>query len=474
MNTSTSLLVIVFLLVANGFFVAAEFALVKARGFRIEALANDGSKAAELTLRIQANLESYLAACQLGITMASLGLGWVGEPAVAHLLEPLFLRFGLSEAVMHTTSFVTGFLIFSSLHIVVGEQVPKTFAIRQPEPVSVWCAYPLHWTYLAVLPLNWLLSRATSALLSLFGVEPAGHGDVLSGDELKGLVAVSSESGELETGHADMLRNLFEFDQRHVGRVMIPRNSLHCLDAAASPEKNLAVIRETEHSRFPVIDMADDEAIVGILLVKDIHRAMMAGEVEPWTDLKRFCREPLVVPESQRVARLFELMRTRREHMSLIVDEYGTFVGAVSLEDLLEEIVGEIEDETDVDEPSMLIEKLGDDRWEMDGLVSLGDVEKVVGLVVPVDLDANTLSGLFMERLARMPVIDDEIEEGDFRLRVLGIVDRRVGRTAIDRIAPMTDVDVNAMPTAEEPLEAGTRVSGSGAGDARGPSARSD
>ena len=435
MNSSTSLVVIVLLLVANGFFVAAEFALVKARGFRIEALADGGDRRAALTVRIQQNLESYLAACQLDITMASLGLGWVGEPAVAHLLEPLFRGLGLSETALRTASFATGFLIFSSLHIVVGEQVPKTFAIRRPEPVSLWCAWPLHATYLAALPLNWLLSRATSGLLALFRVEPAGHGEVLSGEELKGLVAASGDRGEIPRGQADMLRNLFEFDQRQVGRVMIPRNALHVLDVRAPPATNLSIIRDTGHSRFPVIDEADDEAIVGVLLVKDIQRALLAGEPEPLADLATLAREALVVPESQRVPRLFELMRARRAHLSLVVDEYGTFVGAVSLEDLLAEIVGEIEDETDVDLPDRLIERVGEDRWEADGLVSLADAERACGLVVPDELDANTLSGLFMERLARMPEAGDEIVEGEFRLRVLGTIDRRVGRTAIERAA---------------------------------------
>ncbi len=435
MNTSTSILIIIVLLAANGFFVAAEFALVKARGFRIEALATGGSASAVLTLRIQAKLESYLAACQLGITMASLGLGWVGEPAVAHLLEPLLVQMGASDSVVHTASFLIGFLIFSALHIVVGEQVPKTLAIRQPEPVSLWVAYPLHAVYLAVLPLNWLLNTATNALLGLFGVENATHADVLSSEELKGLVATSHTHGNIEADQAGMLKNLFEFDQRQVGRVMIPKVSLHCLDISASADENLEVIRETEHSRFPVIDSENDENIVGIVLIKDIHRALLSGEVEPWRDLRRFCRAPLTVPESQKVPQLFELMRLKRAHMALVVDEYGSFIGGITMEDLLEEIVGEIEDETDQDDELQAIETLDERHWESDGLVSLSDAQKLLGLTVPADLDANTLSGLFMERLSRMPVVGDQIIEGDFTLCVLGVTDYRVGRVSIERAA---------------------------------------
>jgi len=440
MNTGTSLVVIVLLLAANAFFVAAEFALVKAKGFRIESLANDGSTTAKLTLRIMSNLEAYLAACQLGITMASLGLGWVGEPAVAHLLEPLFTKMGASEQVVHTASFLIGFLIFSSLHIVVGEQVPKTLAIRQPEPVSMWSAYPLHIAYLAVYPLNWALNKASNKILAWMGVAPAGHDDVLSGAELKGLVATSREHGELETDHAAMLHNLFEFDERQVGRVMIPRNSLVCLQADGNNDRNFEAIKDSEFSRFPVLDSADNEKILGVLLVKDIYRALLNGDAEPWKNLHKFCRDALVVPESQKVPKVFELMRSKKVHMALIVDEYGTLAGAVTMEDLLEEIVGEIEDETDTTTVGK-IRKISDNEWKTDGLISLGDLQKTVGLNVSADLDANSLSGLFMERLARMPEAGDELIEDQFRLTVLSVKNRRVGMVSVESLADDNESD---------------------------------
>lgn len=431
MDTLPSIIAIVLLLAANAFYVAAEFALVKARGFRIETLAAEGSAAAKLTVRIQANLESYLAACQLGITMASLGLGWVGEPAVSALLEPLFTRIGMSEAMVHTSSFIIGFLIFSALHIVIGEQVPKTFAIRKAEPVSMWAAYPLHTSYILAYPLNWLLSRATSAILSLFNVAEASHAEVFSSDEIKGLVATSKEHGEIHEKQANMLHNLFEFDQRQVGRIMIPINSVQSLDIAAAPEENLKIIRDTEHSRFPLIDSDNNDALIGIILTKDIHRAMLQGESEPWTDLDRFRRDSMVVPESQRIAKLFDLMRIRRAHMACAVDEYGTFIGVITLEDLIEEIVGDIQDETDTEEPSTAITVIDDTNWEADGLISLTDLERSVGLKIDDTLDANTLSGLFMQRLARMPETGDEIFEGDFQLRVLSTDGHRAGKVHI-------------------------------------------
>lgn len=434
MNLSGSLIAIVILLIANGFFVAAEFALVKARGFRIEALANSGSAAAKLTVRIQAHLEAYLAACQLGITMASLGLGWVGEPAVAALLEPMFHWAGVPDAILHTTAFITGFLIFSSLHIVIGEQVPKTFAIRKAEMVSVWISYPLHFTYLLVYPLNWILNWSSGSLLALFGVEEATHAEVFSSDEFKGMVTTSQEHGALEYDKANMINNLFEFDQRHIGRVMIPVNSVDLLDITDSEDDNLKKIREGGHSRFPVVDGGRDNEIVGLLLTNDLYAAMLDGEEKPWSDLRRFCRQPMVVPESQRVSTLFEDMRSNRAHMAFVIDEYGKFLGIITLEDLLEEIVGEIEDETDAEESTMPITLLEEGKWQADGLASLGDIEKVVGLVVPTEEEANSLSGLLMNQLERMPAPGDTIEIDNFRLTIQDIEDLRVGQVIIQTL----------------------------------------
>ncbi len=461
MDTTTSLFAVILLLAANGFFVAAEFALVKARGFRIKTTADAGSAAAKLTVRIQENLEAYLAACQLGITMASLGLGWVGEPAVAALLEPFFHAMGIPDRILHTVAFLTGFLIFSSLHIVIGEQVPKTFAIRKAEPVAIWCAYPLHLSYLLVWPLNYLLNKASGSILALFKVEEATHGDVFSGEEIKGMVVTSKEHGEIHDNKADMLRNLFEFDQRQVSRVLIPRANIHTLDISADPQTNLEIIRDTAHSRFPVIDSAAGDNIVGILLVKDLQHAMLSGQTEPWLKLEELCREPLIVPENQLVENLFDEMRSLRAHMALVIDEYGVFVGVVTLEDLLEEIVGEIHDETDAEETILDLTSVSEGVWEAGGLISLGDLEKNIGLVVPQDFDANTLSGLFMGRLARVPEVDDELIEGAFHMVVLTIEEHRVGKARITRtVVEPPPVDPS---TDQEPEPSQTSRSSSGA-----------
>jgi CBS domain containing-hemolysin-like protein len=438
MDTASNITAIVLLLAANGFYVAAEFALVKARGFRIQALSNEGNAAARLTVRIQQNLESYLAACQLGITMASLGLGWVGEPPVAAILEPMFTRMGVPESMIHMRAFAIGFLIFSSLHIVVGEQVPKTLAIRKAEPVSIWVAYPLHFSYMLAWPLNWLLSRATNSILSLLDVAEVSHVEVFSGEEIKGMVATSKKHGEIHESQATMLHNLFEFDHRHVGRIMIPVSSAHVLDVSVPSSENLKVIRNTSHSRFPLIDSKNQDELIGIVLAKDIQHALLNGESKPWCELEKFKREAMVVPESQRIARLFDLMRIRRAHMACVVDEYGSFIGIVTLEALLQEIVGELEDATDAQDPGPRIVSINDTTWEVDGLLSLSDLDRATGLEVGDEVDAYTVSGLFMRRLSRMAEAGDEIIENDFRLQVIDQTGRRVGKVLIERLETET------------------------------------
>jgi CBS domain containing-hemolysin-like protein len=434
MSTTMSLIAVVFLLATNAFFVAAEFALVKARGFRIDTLAEQGNTAAMMTQKIQQNLEAYLAACQLGITMASLGLGWVGEPTIAALLEPILSSFGLSETMVHTIAFITGFLIFSSLHIILGEQVPKTFAIRKPEAISLLVSYPMHWLYIAVYPLNWMLNKASGWVLKQFGVQEASHGDILTGEEIKSLVKSSHEHGEIEYGKARMLRNLFEFDQRQIGRIMIPISATYSLDIAGNVEDNLKIIRQSGHSRFPLINRAKNDEIKGLLLVKDVYSAMLDGTKDPWRDLSKYSREPLVIPQTQRVSKLFEMMRIRRAHMAFVVDEYGDFIGIVTLEDLLEEIVGEIEDETDTEENSIDIQRMSENVWEGDGLVSISDLGRATGYRPEDSMDANTISGLFLQRLQRMPKVQDFIEDQGYKFSILTVEDHHIGRVTIEKM----------------------------------------
>lgn len=448
------------LLAANAFFVAAEFALVSARDFRIEPRARTGSRAARLTLRIKRDIDAYLSACQLGITMASLGLGWLGEPAVAAILRPVLVPLGLPEATLHTIAFLVGFIVFSSLHIVVGEQVPKTFAIRKAESVAMLLAYPLHWFYRAIFPLSWLLNEASRATLRLLKVREASHAEVLTSDELRGLIHTSAEHGEVAAERAEMLHNLFRFDERAVERVMIPRLDAHVLRLDAPPGRNIEVIRQSQHSRFPVV-RGELDSLVGIVLVRDLVNALIDGVPAPWDNLESYCREPFIVPETTKVAGLFEMMRDRRAHMACVIDEYGVFAGVVTLEDLLEEIVGEIADETDDLEPDFPITWKGN-YWEAHGLVPLTDLERETSFRSDSSLNVNTASGLMMSALERMPVAGDTVSLGEFQFTVLAMKDRHVERIRIEAVAAIEEQDTveteTGLPLPTENESSGTKL----------------
>src|SRR6478735_5047931 len=262
-----SILAVILLLAANAFFVAAEFALVKVRVIRIEAMAAAGSRPARLSTSILKHLEAYLAACQLGITMASLGLGWVGEPAVAAVLEPLFQLTGMGAKLLHTVSFAGGFLLFSSLHIVIGEQVPKTFAIRQPEPIALWVAAPLHAFFLLCWPLNWALNNAARAILRVLGVAEASDLEVYSGAELRQLIGASRQLGSMHKQEHDMLGAILDFEKLEVGEVMTHRRNIVSINADAPVEEIVRQVLEGPYTRYPIW-RGDPDAISGVLHAK--------------------------------------------------------------------------------------------------------------------------------------------------------------------------------------------------------------
>ena len=432
MDSTINLTIIVLLLAANGFFVAAEFGLVKAKGVRISALALQGKGNAILTERIQKNLEAYLAACQLGITMASLGLGWVGEPFVAGLLAPAFASLHWSEEVIHPVSFIIGFMIFSSLHIVVGEQVPKTLAIRKPEPVALWIAYPLHAFFIMTYPFNRSLGRTTTFILNRLGVQAATHEEVFSGDEIHSLIEASETHGEIESDRAGMLKSLLSIDKSMVCDVMVPSVSVDALDITDTPEHILEKIRKTQHSRFPLI--GEDGDVIGVLLIKDLIADLIANHPINMAMIQKHMRQVSFVPELMMASDLFDEMRASHQHMTIVIDEYGDFTGLVTMEDLLEEIVGEIADEHDEFVSEFPIEEEEDGAWLAHGLVALSQVEKVTGFCASEPVDASTLSGLFMQRKATLPQEGDVIEENGYRLSITRIHNKRADLVRIEVI----------------------------------------
>jgi CBS domain containing-hemolysin-like protein len=411
-----STVAIILLLAANAFFVAAEFALVRVRGFRIQALAQRGSTAARLTTGMLGHLEAYLAACQLGITMASLGLGWVGEPAVAALLEPLLRPLGLSEAALHTVAFAVGFLIFSSLHIVVGEQVPKTFAIRKAEPMALAVAYPLYAFYLLWFPLNWALNRASQAMLHLFRVEQATHAEVLSSEDLREFIVASRYHGAMRKQEQDMLGGILDLADVEVSEIMTHRKNMETLDADSPASEVFEQVVASPYSRFPVW-RGDPDKITGVLHSKDLFAAVHRhGRKLEGIKLADLCSPPWFIPDTTPLRKQLVAFRQRRQHLALVVDEYGDLEGLVTLEDIIEEIVGEITDEKDIE--TLGIEPQDDGSALVNGWVTVRDLNRHFDWRLP-DEEAATIAGLVIHEAQRIPEVGQSFAFHGFRFEVL-------------------------------------------------------
>ena len=430
-DTIVNLLLALLMLAANAFYVAAEFALVKSRGFRIDAMAEENRFGARLLQQMMGNIEAYLACCQLGITMASLGLGWVGEPTVSALLKPVLIPLGMPDKALHFTSFLVGFLVFSSLHIVVGEQVPKTMAIREPVPVSQWIAYPLHVSFLVFYPLNWLLNAASRAILRMLGVKEHSTQDILTDVEIEGLVEESAEHGEIEEGQAEYIQNVLSFGELEISDVMVHRTAMITLNADDKPEDVVNAVIASPVTRLPLW-RGNPENIVGILHVKDLLRALHAVDGDASKiDIAALMAPPWFVPETRPVAEQLKAFRRRKTPFALVVDEYGEVEGLVTLEDILEEIVGDITDEHDVALPG--VRKQPDGSVNVDGAVPIRDLNRVMGWNLP-DEEATTVAGLVIHEARSIPEVGQSFTFHGFRFRVLRRSRNRI--TAL-RIQPL-------------------------------------
>jgi len=429
-STASNLLLAILLLAANAFYVAAEFALVKSRGFRIKAMVEQDRFGARLLQDMMGNIEAYLACCQLGITMASLGLGWVGEPTVSALLEPLLIPLGTSERTLHFVSFVAGFLVFSSLHIVIGEQVPKTFAIRQPTPVSQWIAYPLYLSYLLFYPLNWLLNNASRAILRMFGVKESQH-EILTDSEIEGLVEESAVHGGIESGEAEYIHNVFRFGDLAVSDVMVHRTAMVMINADLPPDELVREVLATEYTRIPLW-RDKPENIIGVLHAKDLLRVLHACEGDTSRiNVSAIMLPPWFVPEMRPLSEQLKAFRRRKTHFALVVDEYGEVEGMVTLEDVLEEIVGDISDEHDVVVAGVRVQ--ADGSVVVDGSVPIRDLNRAMNWSLP-DEEATTIAGLVIHEARSIPERGQSFTFHGFRFRVLR---RERNRITALRIVPL-------------------------------------
>lgn len=421
MESILGVLAVLFLVACNGFFVAGEFALVSARRTRIDQLASEGNAAARVTQKAIEHLDSYIAATQLGITLASLGLGWIGEPAIAPLFEPLLrlLPAEWADTIGRSLAAAVAFALVTLMHIVLGELTPKSIALQRPEGVALVVARPITLFLGLFRPVIRLMNGVGNWFVRLLGFEPAsGHSQVHSPEELEMLVHTTREAGLLEESEEQLLRRAFDFGDLQIREVMRPRTEVDAVAVDMPLRDLLGLIATLHHSRYPVYQGSLD-TVVGVLHTKDLLDAIgkqpaLLTDSNAQFDLKSILRTPLFVPPNTDVDAVLEEMKRTKMQFAIVIDEYGGMDGVATMEDILEELVGEVQDEFDIE--ANPIETRGN-VTVVDGLVTLSDVIERFG-EPDGKFISTTLGGYVAERLDRIPVVGDIVPFGDYDLRV--------------------------------------------------------
>jgi CBS domain containing-hemolysin-like protein len=439
LNDVIRLIAVFFLVLANGFFVAAEFSLVSVRRTRIAEMVAQGHPGAHWVQKAIENPDRVIAATQLGITLSSLALGWIGEPALSHILEPVIRLFpsGIQPEVSHSLSAGLAFAIITFLHVVAGELAPKSIALQNPEGTSLVVARPTLWTERIFKPAIWALNGTGNALLRLVGVQPAsGHQLVHSVEELKMLVTASAEGGVVEAEESEMLHAIFNLGDLLVRQVMVPRTEIVAVEADVPLEEIIALVTQSTYTKFPVYDDNLDQ-ILGIVHVKDLLRAMQSPDSRNCT-ARSMLREPIYVPETVPVSELFKRFRDNKQHIAIVMDEYGGTAGLVTLEDLLEEIVGEVSDPFDTDTPE--IQSMPDGSVLIDGLTLIDEVNERVGLNLQ-DPNYDTIAGYMLGKLGRIPRPKDSLETDGVRFQVEAMDGLRIARLSLTKIGSRGSIE---------------------------------
>jgi len=421
------------LIALTGFFVAVEFAIVKVRRTKIDQLIIQKKKGALAAKEVTSHLDEYLSACQLGITVTALGLGWLGEPTMQTLLHPLFSKIGLNESMTHILSFLAAFLSVTYLNVVIGELAPKTIAIQKAEAVTLLFAQPMIWFYRIMFPFIWLLNHSARMITSLFGLKPTGeHELAYSEEELRTLLSESYQSGEINQNELRYVNNIFKFDERTAKEIMVPRNEMTVLSLDDSVKKVKQLIKETKHTRFPVME-EDKDHITGMINIKELLLAELAGgfslETKP---LKPYIHPVIHVIETIPVYQLFVKMQKEHTHMAILVDEYGGTSGLVTVEDIVEEIVGDIRDEFDTEEVSA-VQKLEDDHYLLNGKVLVSDVNDLLGIHLS-DEEIDTIGGwMLTQNIESKP--GTTIESEGYRFKVKEMDGHRIVAVEVEKTA---------------------------------------
>ncbi|MGE6537737.1 hemolysin family protein [Bacillus luti] len=398
-----NLVMVAILIAFTGFFVAAEFAIVKIRSSRIDQLVAEGKRGALAAKKVTSNLDEYLSACQLGITVTAMGLGWLGEPTIEKLLHPLFEKWNLNPSVSSVLTFGLAFMLMTYLHVVVGELAPKTMAIQKAEKVTLLFATPLMMFYKVMYPFIWVLNGSARVITGLFGLKPASEHEVAhTEEELRLILSDSYESGEINQAEYKYVNNIFEFDNRIAKEIMVPRTEIIGFYLEDSVEEHMKVIQNERYTRYPIFG-EDKDDIIGMVNVKDFFIRYMTEDQKDLSSIRSYMRPIIEVMETTPIHDLLLQMQKKRIPMAVLYDEYGGTAGIVTLEDILEEIVGEIRDEYDEDEAPP-IQHVNEQHIIVDGKVLISEVKDLFGLHIEED-DVDTIGGWIMMQ-------NHEIEEG--------------------------------------------------------------
>jgi CBS domain containing-hemolysin-like protein len=405
------------LVVLNGLFVAAEFAFVKIRATQVERLEREGRAAAGMVRTATGKLDAYLAVCQLGITISSLGLGWLGEPAVATVIEPLFGLLGMPESMLHPVALAVGFGAITFLHVVFGELAPKTIAIQSTEGTSLFLAPFMRFFYYLLLPAIVVFNGTANLFTGLLGYAPASEGqEAHTEGEIRTLVRQSARRGMLEEDEEDMVGAVFELNDKVAREIMVPRPDVVSLPADMDLRKLVSVAAAGNYTRYPVYEEGSPDRIVGAVHVKDVLRTVESeGGLDAELTARDLAREVLVVPENRTIDGILEDFQKQELQLAIVIDEWGSFEGLFTLEDIIEEIVGEIRDEFDEEEPA--VRRLPDGSYTIDGRIPIGVVNEALGSSFESE-DFDTIGGLVLGHLGRVPEVGDEVRLDGYLLCV--------------------------------------------------------
>ncbi|MGR3857433.1 MULTISPECIES: hemolysin family protein [Chryseobacterium] len=422
------LLLALFLVLLNGFFVAAEFSIVKVRYSQIQLKAAEGNSMAKQAEHIIKHLDEYLSATQLGITLASLALGWVGESALHHVVESLFHSFNidLTQTTITTISVVTSFVLITIMHIVFGELIPKSIAIRKSESTTMATAVPLRVFYTIFKPFIWLMNSMSNGFLRLVKIHPASEQEIHSTEELQLLVKQSADSGEIEEENYEIIKNAFDFTDHSAKQIMVPRQNITSIDFEEDVNDIINKIMDSGYSRIPVyIDSIDN--VIGIFYTKEIIREFVKrkGDLDH-EDLKDLMRDAFFVVESKKVSDLLKTFQLKKQHIAIVIDEFGGTEGIITLEDILEELVGEIQDEEDDEEK--IVDKIADNTYWVQATQPLEEINEFLPRKLPLSEESeyNSLAGFILYELEEIPEENQEFDLADYHFKILKMNNKSV------------------------------------------------